>query len=34
LAAGGVLLYWGVFYRLVLDRAERTFARGLLSRRG
>ncbi|MEA2332365.1 MAG: hypothetical protein QOH58_2503 [Thermoleophilaceae bacterium] len=30
LAAGGVLLYWAIFYRLVLSASER----GLLSRRG
>jgi O-antigen/teichoic acid export membrane protein len=34
LAAGGVLAYWGVFYALVLEPAERTLVRGLLRRGG
>ncbi|MBA3263400.1 MAG: oligosaccharide flippase family protein [Thermoleophilaceae bacterium] len=34
LAAGGVLLYWGAFYALVLAPGERELARTLLNRRG
>ena len=33
LAAGGVLLYWGAFYGLVLGSDERGLVRSLLSRR-